>query len=67
MSDVFMTNELPDDIQQSQFEKWDSIQHLNLIVELEKKFNVDFEPEEIADMINLERIETAIRARVSEL
>ncbi len=65
MSDVFMTDELPDDIEQSRFDKWDSVQHLNLIVELEQKFSVDFEPEEIAEMTNLEKIESAIRAKVA--
>ncbi len=65
MSDVFMTEQLPDDIEQKQFEKWDSVQHLNLIVELEKEFSIDFEPEEIAEMTNLDRIESAIRAKVA--
>ena len=65
MTDVFMTDELPDDIEQKNFEKWDSVQHFNLIVELEKKFSVDFEPEEIAEMTNLDRIESAIRAKVA--
>ena len=29
---------------------WDSMRHLNLIVELESEFDVEFEPEEIAEM-----------------
>ncbi|MGI9517820.1 MAG: hypothetical protein ACR2NP_12285 [Pirellulaceae bacterium] len=65
MSDVFETAELPDNIEQSSFELWDSVQHLNLIVELEQKFSVDFEPEEIAEMTSLERIESTIRAKVA--
>ena len=65
MCDLFMTDELPDNIEQTQYEKWDSVQHLNLIVELEQKFNVDFDPEEIPEMTNLEKIESAIRAKVA--
>lgn len=30
--------------------KWDSIHHLNLIIELESEFDVSFEPEEIGIM-----------------
>ena len=66
MADVFMTDELPDDIDQKNFENWDSVQHLNLVVELEKNFSVDFEPEEIAEMTNLDKIESAIQAKVGQ-
>lgn len=31
---------------------WDSMNHLNLVVELEIEFGVSFEPEEIARMID---------------
>ena len=31
-------------------ENWDSLRHLNLVVELESEFSTEFEPEEIASM-----------------
>ena len=31
-------------------EKWDSVQHLNLVLQLEQQFNVAFEPEEMDQM-----------------
>ena len=31
-------------------EKWDSMNHLNLVVELEMEFGISLEPEEIARM-----------------
>lgn len=34
--------------------EWDSINHLNLIVELEDRLNVQFTPEEIESMISVE-------------
>jgi acyl carrier protein len=59
MASVFLVNEneILDDISQSNFEKWESLQHLMLIVDIESKFGVSFEPEEIVEMTSLESIE----------
>lgn len=38
---------IPDNI-----EKWDSMGHLNLITSLEEDFSIEFEPEEIIEMLN---------------
>ena len=35
---------------------WDSLRHLNLIVELESEFDTTFEPEEISDMTSVQKI-----------
>jgi len=32
-------------------EKWDSLNHLNLIVAFEEEFSIDIEPEEIPEMM----------------
>ena len=60
MTHVFRLDTIADDISQSNCEKWDSMNHLNLIVELENEFNVSLEPEDIADMKNLDLIEQMI-------
>ena len=59
MASVFLVdeNEISDDISQSNFEKWESLQHLTLIVDIESEFGVSFEPEEIVEMTSLELIE----------
>jgi len=57
MKQVFQMDEIHDDISQLNCEKWDSMKHLNLVVELETEFDVDLEPEEIATLKNLEIIE----------
>jgi acyl carrier protein len=49
-------SEITDDLNQENCLKWDSLQHLNIMVELEETFDLSFEPEEIADMITLEKI-----------
>lgn len=35
---------------------WDSMNHLNLVVELEIEFGVSFEPEEIARMVDFKAV-----------
>ena len=57
---VFELDEVSDDISQSNFVKWDSLNHLNLVVELEDEFGVSFEPEDIAEMKSLEGIEAKL-------
>jgi len=37
-------------------EKWDSLNHLNLIIELEDKLNVSFTPDEIEKINSIENI-----------
>lgn len=59
MSEVFELDilDFPNEVNQEQIDNWDSLRHLNLIVELEEVFDVSFEPEEISEMISIEKIE----------
>ena len=47
-------------------EEWDSIGHLNLIVELEDVFNVNFSEEEIEGIKSVREIVTAIQNHMNE-
>ena len=47
---------IPDNASQKNLEAWDSLQHLNLAVELEEVFNVEFTPDEISKMTSIEAI-----------
>jgi len=58
---VFDMENVADDISQQNCEKWDSLRHLNLIVELEETFGVYFEPENIAEMKDIDLILQKIR------
>ena len=62
MSEVFELDilDFPNEVNQEQIDNWDSLRHLNLIVELEEAFDVSFEPEEISEMISVEKIEQVI-------
>ena len=58
MAEVFemSTQDFPDSINQNHIDNWDSLRHLNLVVELEEAFEVSYEPEEIAIMTSIEKI-----------
>ena len=49
---------------QDNCEAWDSLRHLNLIAELEDVFNVEFEPEEIAEMKSFSAIHRAVKSKL---
>jgi acyl carrier protein len=58
MARVFKTDaaNITEDLDQKNVRFWDSLRHLNLIVELEEHYGVSFEPEEIAEMITFKKV-----------
>lgn len=50
IKNTFQLDEVNQSVSQKNCEKWDSLNHLNLIIELELAFDVSFEPEEIGAM-----------------
>lgn len=56
MARVFELPAIDDHISSSNCDQWDSLRHLNLTIELEMEFGVEFEPEEIAGMNSLDAI-----------
>lgn len=57
---------LPDSFEQSDIESWDSLHHLNLIVELESAFDISYEPEEIGDMNSFEKVVNYTKEKVNQ-
>lgn len=60
MKEVFQTPDITTQSTQTNCEKWDSLHHLNLIVELEDAFDLEFEPEEIAEMKSFDDVKRII-------
>jgi len=62
MSTVFEIDEIEisDDISAGNFEKWDSLRHMNLIMALEDEFGISFSEEEMITMMSLKKILKAI-------
>jgi len=57
---TFKINSISDDISQENCSKWDSLNHLYLIFELETFFDISFKPEEIMKMKSLSNIEAIL-------
>ncbi|MGH9437108.1 MAG: acyl carrier protein [Terriglobia bacterium] len=47
-------------------ENWDSLQHLNLVLDLESRFGLHFSPEEIDQMRNVAAISSLIDRKLSQ-
>jgi acyl carrier protein len=45
-------------------ETWDSVHHLNLVLALEQEFNLQFEPEEIDQMKDIQHILEILGSKV---
>ena len=61
---VFDSEEINSETSKQNMEKWDSMNHLRLIVELEEEFNISFEPEEIAEMESIDSIKIIITKKL---
>ncbi|HEX9532349.1 MAG TPA: acyl carrier protein [bacterium] len=46
-------------------ENWDSLQHVTLVVALEQAFAVQFLPEEISEMLTIERIASLVEQKMA--
>ncbi len=68
MSDVFEIdfNDFKEEINQKNIDNWDSLRHLNFIVELEELFSVSFEPEEISEMNSIDKILEILQQKMSK-
>lgn len=51
-----LKTEVNDSTSQDNCSEWDSLKHLNLIIELEHEFDISIEPDEIAQMKNITSI-----------
>lgn len=47
---VFELDSIDENCSQVSCEKWDSLKHLDLVVEIESELNIELEPEEISQM-----------------
>jgi acyl carrier protein len=66
MKNVFELELIEDNISKSNCTNWDSLRHLNLIIEIEAEFDILFEPEEIARMVSLNYIVGILKGKYPE-
>lgn len=65
MLTVFNIKNLPEIINQKHIEQWDSLKHLNLVVEIENQFDIELDPDEIAKMKSLNEIVNTIQKKLN--
>ena len=64
MKDVLETEDISLNTSQENCENWNSLRQLNLVSELEDEFDVEFEPEEIAEMKSVERVLEILQSKL---
>ena len=60
-------DEISDEASPDTVDTWDSLSHMNLITALEEEFNVEFEPDEILDMMNYKLILNVLSSKLGML
>ena len=65
LKNVFELDAVDKTCSQQTCEKWDSMGQLNLVVELEREFDISLEPEEIGEMTSYEKIVEIVKKKLS--
>ena len=55
-------SQIPEDASPETLEGWDSLRHLEIMLELEMQFGVRIPTEEVPELISVDAIEEALRA-----
>lgn len=61
-----LKREVDDTTSQANCPEWDSLHHLNIIVELEMVFDISFEPEEMGEMKSISDIERLVTQKLGK-
>ncbi len=64
MRKTFEMDEVSTDASQKNCENWDSLHHLMLASELEDAFDIDLEPEEIAEMTDFSKVVAMLESKM---
>ena len=59
------TNELTDDLKRGDYEPWDSMAHLVLISEIENRFGIFFEDDEVVNIWTVADIRSLLSKKIS--
>ena len=64
MRETFEMEDVPTNISQKNCDRWDSLRHLTMASELEEAFDIELEPEEIAEMTDFSRVITMLQSKL---
>jgi len=65
MREVFEMDEVSTEASQKNCVRWDSLHHLTLAAELEDAFDIELEPEEIAEMTDFSRVVAMLQSKLA--
>lgn len=65
-SQTLSIKNVSENISRTNSEKWDSLNHINLIVEIENEFDICIEPEEFDKMKDFQSIEKLILTKLTK-
>ncbi|MDO8605350.1 MAG: acyl carrier protein [Phaeospirillum sp.] len=57
-------DQIGDDASMDTIKAWDSLKHMKLVMTLEQEFGIEFDDQEVVDLLSLRLIELAVRAKV---
>ena len=57
--------DIPDDASPDAIEKWDSVNHMSLIIALEDEFNISFSDEELANLSSVDLIVYCVSTKLA--
>ena len=64
MRETFEMENVSTDVSQKNCERWDSLRHLTIASELEEAFDIELEPEEIAEMTDFSRVIDMLQSKL---
>lgn len=64
MAEAFETQDVNPQSSQKNCERWDSLRHLTLASELEDAFDIELEPEEIAEMTDFAKVISMLQSKL---
>jgi acyl carrier protein len=69
LSDLFIVDpeELSPDSSPDTVEAWDSLQHLNLVIDVEQKYNISLSPAEIEAMVSVQAIVGIVNTKIKDV
>ena len=65
LKNLFELDTIDETCSQATCEKWDSMMHLNLVVELESEFGVSLEPDEIGQMQSYNDVVRILKSKLA--
>jgi len=62
---VFESSKVDEKVSKKNLSEWDSLKHINLIVEIESEFDISIEPDEIEEIVDFKSAEKIILQKLN--